>query len=154
LLAHIFFHEPVHPNTALTTAESLRRIASLGNRLSDVRKSRTIGGKSGCRRDLLRSFRTPISFLFCAFVVTPVVLFLELALRLPPLVEVLVEIVTVTATFDVNLKRSPTDFVQGWHVLAPFFPNVRPETAWPRVLSIRGQILRLHVPFSFPKRSV
>src|SRR5260370_26970055 len=40
----------------------------------------------------LRSFRTPISFLFCAFVVTPVVLFLELALRLLPLVEVLVEV--------------------------------------------------------------
>jgi hypothetical protein len=46
----------------------------------------------------------------------------------------------VTATFDVNLKRPPMDFVQGSHVLASFFRNVRPETAWPRVLSIRGLI--------------
>jgi hypothetical protein len=88
----------------------------------------------------LRSFRTPVSFLSCAFIVTPVVLFPELAFRLQPLVEVLVQIVTVTAMFGVNLTRSPTDFVQGWHVLASFFRNVRPETAWPRVLSICGLI--------------
>jgi hypothetical protein len=81
-----------------------------------------------------------ISFLFSAFIVTPVVLFPELAFRLQPLVEVLVQIVTVTAMLDVNLKRSPTDFVLGWHVLASFFRNVRPETAWPRVLNIYGLI--------------
>jgi hypothetical protein len=68
------------------------------------------------------------------------VLFPELTFRLQPLVEVLVQIVTVTAMFDVNLKRSPTDFVQGWHVLASFFRKVRPAAAWPRVLSIRGLI--------------
>src|SRR5260370_30324039 len=100
------------------------------------------------------SFGLHSLFFFCAFIVPPVFFSLAPALPLHPPVEVPVEVVTVTATFDVNLKRSPTDFVQGWHVLAPFFPNVRPETAWPRVLSIRGQILRLHVPFSFPKRSV
>src|SRR5580692_2622027 len=77
----------------------------------------------------LRSFQTFISFLFCAFVVTPVVLFPEFAFRLQPLVEVLVQVVTLTATFDANLKRSPMDFVPGWHVLASFFRNVRPETA-------------------------
>src|ERR1700757_1874333 len=88
----------------------------------------------------LRSFRTPISFLSCAFVATPVVLFPELAFRLQPLVEVLVQIVTGTATFDVNLMRAPMDFVQGWHVFASFFRNVHPETAWPRVLNICGLI--------------
>ena len=67
-------------------------------------------------------------------------LFPELAFRLQPLVEVLVQIVTVTAMFDVNLKHSPTDFVRGWHVLVSFFRNVRPETAWPGILSIRGLI--------------
>jgi hypothetical protein len=72
----------------------------------------------------LRSRRTPISFFFAPFIVTPVVFFPELAFRLQPLVEVLVQVVTLTATFDVNLKRSPTDFVQGWHVLASFFLHV------------------------------
>src|SRR5580692_1089826 len=92
----------------------------------------------------LRSFRTPISFLSCTFIVTRVVLFPELAFRLQPLVEVLVQIVTVTSTFDVNLMRSPMDFVQGWQVLASFFRNVRPETAWPCVLSIHGLISQFH----------
>jgi hypothetical protein len=68
-----------------------------------------------------------------------VVLSLELAFCLQPLVQVVVQIATVTATFDVNLKRPPMDFVQGWDVLTYFFPE-RPtrhlsaacsEHSWP-----------------------
>jgi hypothetical protein len=70
------------------------------------------------------------------------------------IVQVVVQVATVTATFDVNLKRPPMDFVQGWDVLTYFFRYVRPDTSRPRFLSIRGQILRVHVLFSVPKCSL
>src|SRR4029077_21205621 len=82
----------------------------------------------------------------------PVVLGLELAFRLQPLIQVVVQVATVTATFDVNLKRPPMDFVQGWHVLTFFFWNVRPDIS--AACSERGQILRVHILFPFPKCSL
>jgi hypothetical protein len=50
-----------------------------------------------------------------------VVLLLELAFRLQPVVEV----TTVnSATLDVNLKRSLTNFCQSWPIVATFFRDV------------------------------
>jgi hypothetical protein len=95
-----------------------------------------------------------ISCVFHALIVARAVLFLKLAFRLQPLVQVVAQVATVAATLDVNLKRPPMDFVQGWDVLTYLFRNVRPNTSRPRVLSIRGQILRVHVLFSFPKCSL
>jgi hypothetical protein len=59
-----------------------------------------------------------MSFLFRTPIVALGVLFQELAFRLHPVVQV----ATVnSATFDVNLKRSLTDFRRGWSVLLSFF---------------------------------
>ena len=91
----------------------------------------------------------PLSLLLCALVVAPVVLFPELAFRLQPLVEVLIQVVTETAILDVNLTRSPTDFVQGWYVLASFFRIVGAMNASRQVLTVRGWVLRFHSLFSF-----
>jgi hypothetical protein len=68
-----------------------------------------------------------------------VVLFLELTFRLPPGAQVIVQVATVTATLDVNLQRTLTDFGQGWPVLISFFRVVRP-IAYRHVLVIGGQI--------------
>jgi hypothetical protein len=69
--------------------------------------------------------------LFLYFVL---VLLLELAFRLHPVVQV----ATVnSAAFDVNLKRSLTDFRWGRPVVASFFWDVRLNTSW-HVLSICG----------------
>ena len=46
---------------------------------------------------------TSISFVFRALIVARVVLVLKLAFRLQPLVQVVVQVAKVTATFDVNL---------------------------------------------------
>jgi hypothetical protein len=62
------------------------------------------------------------------------VLLLELAFRLHPVVQ----IATVnSAAFDVNLKRSLTDFCRGRPVVASFFWDVRLNTSWD-ALSICG----------------
>jgi hypothetical protein len=53
-----------------------------------------------------------------------VALFLELVFRLQPLVQVVVHVANVSATSDVNLTRSLTDFCQRWLVLATFFRDV------------------------------
>jgi hypothetical protein len=49
---------------------------------------------------------------------------LELAFRLLPVVQVAA---VNSAAFDVNLKRSVTDFCPGWPVLAYLFWHVRPK---------------------------
>jgi hypothetical protein len=70
-------------------------------------------------------FRTPITALG--------VLFQELAFRLHPVVQV----ATVnSAAFDVNFKRSPTDFCRGWPFVASFFCDVWLNAR--HVLSIGG----------------
>jgi hypothetical protein len=98
-------------------------------------------------RFVLLAFCASFSFVLLHRVL--VVPFPELAFRLQPLVQVVVQVANVTATFVVNLSRPPMDFVQGWDALTYFFWNVRPDTSRPRVLSIRGQILRVYVLFSF-----
>ncbi|HET8924877.1 MAG TPA: hypothetical protein VFN26_18000 [Candidatus Acidoferrum sp.] len=55
--------------------------------------------------------------------------------RLQPLVQVVVQVANVIATFDVDLTRSLMDFYEGWSVLAYFFLDV----SW-YVLRFRGQI--------------
>jgi hypothetical protein len=73
-----------------------------------------------------------------------VVLFFELAFRLYPIVQVTA---VNSPAFDVNLKRSLTNFCQAWAVLTFFFCDLRPKNdAW-RVLIVRFQILRFHASF-------
>jgi hypothetical protein len=69
------------------------------------------------------------------------VLLPELAFRLHPVVQV----ATVnSATFDVNLKRSLTDFGWGWSVLLSFFRDLWCNNASSRIPGIGDQILRFH----------
>jgi hypothetical protein len=49
-----------------------------------------------------------------------------------------------TATFDVNLKRSLTDFRRGWPVVLFVFRNLWWNDASSRVPGIHDQILRFH----------
>jgi hypothetical protein len=66
------------------------------------------------------------SFCFQTLMVVLSVLLLELAFRLHPVVQ----IATVnSAAFDVNLKRSLTDFCRGRPVVACFFWDVRLNTS-------------------------
>jgi len=60
---------------------------------------------TGSRRRCLKS----ISFVFGASPLLLLYFPLELALRLQPFVQVVVQVATVNATFDVNLKRPPMD---------------------------------------------
>jgi hypothetical protein len=85
---------------------------------------------------------------FCFRILTDVlhsalVLLLELAFRLQPVVQV----ATVnSATLDVNLKRSLTDFRRGWSVLLSFFWELwwKNNASW-HVSGIGDQISRFHV---------
>ncbi len=61
------------------------------------------------------------SFLRRPSIVALVVLFLELAFRLQPVVQVAA---VNSATLDVNLKRSLTNFCQRWPIVATFFRDV------------------------------
>jgi len=90
------------------------------------------------------------SFLLRPPLVSLVVLLLELAFRLQPVVQVAA---VNSATLDVNLKRSMTDFGRGWLVLYPFFRDIRPKNDSWGVLSIRFQVLRSHGLFSFQRIS-
>src|SRR5260370_22356789 len=92
--------------------------------------------RSGIRWDKLRTR----SLLLARAIV---VLFLELAVRLQPLIQVVVHVANVIATFDVDLTRSLMDFCEGWSVLACFFRHTRPNACW-HVLSFRGQIRCFH----------
>src|SRR5690242_17529934 len=89
------------------------------------------------------AFASPLGLFSLLLARALVVLFLELAFRLQPLVQVVVHVVNVTATFDVNLMRSLTDFCEGWPVPACFYGHARPNACW-HVLGFRGQIGRLH----------
>jgi len=62
------------------------------------------------------------SFLLRPPIVALVVLLLELAFRLQPVVQVAA---VNSATLDVDLKGSMTDFGRGWPVLYPFFRDIR-----------------------------
>jgi len=74
------------------------------------------------------------SFLSRTPIVALGVPFKELAFRLHPVVQV----ATVnSAAFDVNLKRSLTDFCRGWPFVASFFCDVR-LNASQHVLRIGG----------------
>ena len=61
------------------------------------------------------------SFLLQPSIVALVVLFLELAFREQPVVQVAA---VNSATLDVNLKRSLTNFGQRWPIVATFFRDV------------------------------
>src|SRR5207245_267604 len=61
------------------------------------------------------------SFLFRPSVVALVELLLKLAFRLEPIVQVAA---VNSATLDVNLKRSLTNFGQRWPIVATFFRDV------------------------------
>ena len=81
--------------------------------------------------------------LFLYFVL---VFLLELALRLHPVVQV----ATVnSAAFDVNLKRSLTDFYRGWPVPLSFFRDLRWNNASSRApgLVIRFRDFIVSSPF-------
>src|ERR1700678_4210386 len=76
------------------------------------------------------------------------VLLLELAFRFQPVVQV----ATVnSATLDVNLKRSLTDFRRGWSVLLSFFWDRCWNNASSRVRGVGDPILRFHNASSLSK---
>src|ERR1700679_999210 len=77
------------------------------------------------------------------------VLFLELAFRFQPVVQV----ATVnSATLDVNLKRSLTDFRRGWSVLLSFFWDRCWNNASSRVRGVGDPSLRFQDSSSLSKR--
>jgi hypothetical protein len=83
------------------------------------------------------------------------VLLLELAFRLLPVVQ----FATMnSASLDVNLKRSLTDFRRGWSVLLCFFRDLRWNNASSRVPRIGDQISRFHsfssISKTFPSNEV
>src|SRR5580658_5755998 len=79
------------------------------------------------------------------FVHFVLVLLLELAFRLQPVVQV----ATVnSATLDVNLKRSLADFRRRWSVPLSSFRDLWCNNASSRIPGIGDQILRFH-GFSF-----
>src|SRR5580692_5166696 len=93
---------------------------------------------------MTRLDRIASSFAYRTLIAASVVLFFELAFRLYPIVQVTA---VNSPAFDVNLKRSLTNFCQGWAVLAFFFCDLRPANhAW-CVLIVRFQILRFHASF-------
>src|SRR5690348_18305941 len=92
------------------------------------------------------AFASPLGLFSLLLARALVVLFLELVFRLQPLVQVVVYVANVIATFDVDLTRALMDFCEGWPVLACFFRHTRPNACW-HVLSLRGQIRCFHSPY-------
>src|SRR6266850_1776359 len=89
------------------------------------------------------AFVSPLASSFLLLARAIVVLFLELAVRLQPLIQVVVHVANVIATSDVDLTRALMDFCKGWPVLACFFRHARPSASW-HVLSFRGQARCFH----------